>query len=354
MSTGACSGRWPSSTSSAPSACLSSPASTLGAPDDRQRHPLPAQPDPHGLRVVDVSLGRAPAPGRHGRPRTGDRRRRPARHGRPAVRHRRPRPGQPGTEPRPELRPASAASSRSRPASSGRRWWRPCSRCSTAAEPVDDRPEADRRELVHGRAGRSRRTRTAAAWRWPRCAPTSSRCGVVTADGALVECSRTRNAELFSLVLGGYGLFGAIATVTLRLTERQKLERVVEIATVPDLVRRDRGSAPPTATATATSSSRSTRPRRASCTAASSPATARWSSTAPIPGSQRAFTAEDWQNMLLLAHVDKSRAYEAYAGHYLATSASSTGPTCTRSPTTSTTTTTSSTRGCPTGPAAPR
>ncbi len=40
----------------------------------------------------------------------------------------------------------------------------------------------------------------------------------------------------------------------------------------------------------------------------------------PIPANQRAFTAEDWQTMLLLAHVDKSRAYDAYSSHYLATS----------------------------------
>lgn len=48
---------------------------------------------------------------------------------------------------------------------------------------------------------------------------------LVTADGELVRCSRTRNAELFSLVVGGYGLFGVIATVTLRLRERTKLRR---------------------------------------------------------------------------------------------------------------------------------
>ena len=40
---------------------------------------------------------------------------------------------------------------------------------------------------------------------------------VVTADGEVVRCSREEEAELFSLVVGGYGLFGVIATVTLRL-----------------------------------------------------------------------------------------------------------------------------------------
>ena len=33
---------------------------------------------------------------------------------------------------------------------------------------------------------------------------------IVLADGQLVECSRTKESELFALALGGYGLFGAI------------------------------------------------------------------------------------------------------------------------------------------------
>src|SRR5919106_6016495 len=37
---------------------------------------------------------------------------------------------------------------------------------------------------------------------------------LVQADGSLVECSREENSELFRLVVGGYGLFGVIATVT--------------------------------------------------------------------------------------------------------------------------------------------
>ncbi|MDP9381033.1 MAG: FAD-binding oxidoreductase [Chloroflexota bacterium] len=36
-------------------------------------------------------------------------------------------------------------------------------------------------------------------------------------DGSIVRCSRTENAELFSLVLGGYGLFGVILDVDLRV-----------------------------------------------------------------------------------------------------------------------------------------
>ncbi|WP_440119008.1 FAD-binding oxidoreductase [Paenibacillus sp. QZ-Y1] len=42
---------------------------------------------------------------------------------------------------------------------------------------------------------------------------------LLTADGQIQEVSRTDNAELFFLVLGGYGLFGLILDVTLTLTD---------------------------------------------------------------------------------------------------------------------------------------
>ena len=43
---------------------------------------------------------------------------------------------------------------------------------------------------------------------------------LVLPNGELRHCSRTKNAELFSLVVGGYGLFGVIASTTLRLRNR--------------------------------------------------------------------------------------------------------------------------------------
>ncbi|MDQ0060577.1 FAD-binding oxidoreductase [Paenibacillus harenae] len=42
---------------------------------------------------------------------------------------------------------------------------------------------------------------------------------LLTADGQIKNVSRTENAELFPLALGGYGLFGIILDVTLDLTE---------------------------------------------------------------------------------------------------------------------------------------
>jgi FAD/FMN-containing dehydrogenase len=59
---------------------------------------------------------------------------------------------------------------------------------------------------------------------------------VLDATGTLHMCSRTENPELFRLVHGGYGLFGVVTSVRLRLAPRRKLERVVEIRTVEDLI----------------------------------------------------------------------------------------------------------------------
>lgn len=42
---------------------------------------------------------------------------------------------------------------------------------------------------------------------------------LLMADGNIKNVSRNENAELFSLVIGGYGLFGVILDVTLKLTE---------------------------------------------------------------------------------------------------------------------------------------
>lgn len=52
---------------------------------------------------------------------------------------------------------------------------------------------------------------------------------VMLANGGVVNCSRKENQELFSLVLGGYGLFGIILDVDLRVVPNEKynIERLV-------------------------------------------------------------------------------------------------------------------------------
>ena len=51
----------------------------------------------------------------------------------------------------------------------------------------------------------------------PPLASTVEACRVMRANGQIVRCSRTENDELFRLVLGGYGLFGVILDLELRI-----------------------------------------------------------------------------------------------------------------------------------------
>jgi len=61
---------------------------------------------------------------------------------------------------------------------------------------------------------------------------------LINADGKSIRCSRDENNELFRVAIGGYGLFGLIGSVTLRLVARRKLRRVVEIIRADDLTKR--------------------------------------------------------------------------------------------------------------------
>ncbi len=142
---------------------------------------------------------------------------------------------------------------------------------------------------------------------------------LVDAAGELRKCSRVDNAELFRLAIGGYGLFGIIATVTLRLVQRQKVERVVEIVEVDKLIPAfvDRVAAGflygdwqySTDPAAADYLSRGV----FSCYRPVDPAT-------PMSESPKELTIDDWRNLIYLAHTDKKKAWEVYSGHYAATS----------------------------------
>jgi len=51
---------------------------------------------------------------------------------------------------------------------------------------------------------------------------------LINASGNTIRCSRSLNPELFGLAIGGYGLFGVISRVKLRLIRRQRLVRRVQ------------------------------------------------------------------------------------------------------------------------------
>ena len=142
---------------------------------------------------------------------------------------------------------------------------------------------------------------------------------LIDANGVSRRCSRTENRELFRLTIGGYGLFGFIATVTLRLVRRRRLRRDVELITTDRLMDAfeqriraghlygdfqfaiDPGSADFL---------------RRGILSTYAPVVARGRE----PRAGLALTAAQWRQLLLLAHVDKTRAFELYAAHYVASS----------------------------------
>lgn len=74
----------------------------------------------------------------------------------------------------------------------------------------------------------------------PPIASTVEAIRLVTADGRRLRCSRTENAEWFALALGGYGLFGVILDVELRVVPNAFYRAKSEAVTPADFARRFR------------------------------------------------------------------------------------------------------------------
>lgn len=142
---------------------------------------------------------------------------------------------------------------------------------------------------------------------------------LLDAEGAARQVSRDQQPELFRLVVGGYGMFGVVTSVTLRLVPRRTLRRFVEVITVDSLMesfaeRIAAGFLYGDFQFAIDPASPDFLYRGVFSTYEPvDPAT-------PIPPVQRALGADDWQRLLHLAHTRKSDAFAAYARHYLATS----------------------------------
>ncbi len=142
---------------------------------------------------------------------------------------------------------------------------------------------------------------------------------LMDADGHLINCSRNENGELFQLAIGGYGLFGVVTRVKLRLMPRTKLERVVEIidieALMPALEERiaEGFIYGDCQFSTDMPSDSFLRTGVFSCYRPLPP-------DADMPGEHRELREEDWRTLYFLSHADTRRAYEAYSSYYLKTS----------------------------------
>ena len=141
---------------------------------------------------------------------------------------------------------------------------------------------------------------------------------IVDAAGNRQVCSRTKNPRLFALAIGGYGLFGPVTTITLRLQQRRKVERRVTIANIDDLpdlfdLRTRQGY------------------EFGDCQFATDPGSREFLQVGvfscyrpiapdlPIAPDQLSLGAPEWRRLIRLAHTDKSRAFAEYSRYYMAT-----------------------------------
>lgn len=140
---------------------------------------------------------------------------------------------------------------------------------------------------------------------------------LVDASGQIRRCSRSENAELFRHAIGGYGCFGVITSVLLRLVPRLKVERLVEITTtdrlIPSLEKRIAGGS-------------FYGDFQFSIDEASPDFLNRGvlSSYRPVDQSRsmedaQELGADDWEELIHLAHTDRAKVFEVYSGHYLRT-----------------------------------
>ena len=142
---------------------------------------------------------------------------------------------------------------------------------------------------------------------------------LVDVDGQAIECSRTSNPELFTLTIGGYGLFGVITSVTMRLQPAGRLERVVEIFDIeqlPEAFEQRIGDGYTYGDFQYMTDETSDDFMR----------TGVFSCYRQIDGpmtvadtSRSTLSAHDWTRLIYLGHVDKAAAFKAYADFYMGT-----------------------------------
>jgi FAD/FMN-containing dehydrogenases len=141
---------------------------------------------------------------------------------------------------------------------------------------------------------------------------------LLTASGDQLQVDRKTNSDLFRLVIGGYGLFGIITSVTLRLRPRTLMQRIVTETTIDRLMtelqsRIDQGHEYGDFQFAIDDTSPDYLRKGIL-------ATYREAASDQIPENQRKLTVAQWTQLLELTHTNKSEAYERYAEHYLATS----------------------------------
>lgn len=141
---------------------------------------------------------------------------------------------------------------------------------------------------------------------------------IMLASGETKKCSRNENSELFKLAIGGYGLFGIITKIRLRLVRRQKLQRRVQAIQIESLI-------PAFDQAIAAGA------LYGDCQFTIDPKNPLFlqegilsiyyptDSQEPITQNRQKLDPKMWNQLLLLAHTDKAKAFQLYSDFYRST-----------------------------------
>lgn len=141
---------------------------------------------------------------------------------------------------------------------------------------------------------------------------------IIQASGETVECSRSQNTELFESAIGGYGLFGLITSVKLRLVRRQKLQRQVKVLSIDQVMPQFE---------TAIKAGALYGDFQFSIDPKDPDFLQKGVFTLYHPADPQTLMRKDnrrldsstWDQLLLLAHTDKSKAFQLYTDFYLTT-----------------------------------
>lgn len=141
---------------------------------------------------------------------------------------------------------------------------------------------------------------------------------IINSSGQELVLDRKQNYELFRLVVGGYGLFGIITRVKIKLMPSTRIERYVDIIHIKDLYSKFK--------------SRISEGFLYGDFQFSTDSTSEnflkegvFSSYFPTLNSKsdsenfRRLSADDWDGLFLLGHIDKAKAYNIYTNFYLST-----------------------------------
>jgi len=142
---------------------------------------------------------------------------------------------------------------------------------------------------------------------------------LLDSSGNTYKCGRSENPELLRLAIGGYGLFGVVYSIKLRLLPRQKVERVAKLIDIEDLMTAfekyiENGYT--YGTFLYSSNPESDDFLRKGVLLCYRPV----NTANNVPDYQEVITAEEWVNSRYLAHAKKDEFFEKVLDYYTSTS----------------------------------